>query len=187
LGELARFCADLGGKLLVFGSPKQRNALPGVQAHDAVGFAVDAIGQALPVLEETGVILALEPLAPRTTNFINTADQAVELIELVGSPRCRLILDCLAMSHESKPIADILRENRQHLVHFHANDPNAQGPGFGDLDFVPILRTLREIDYGGWISVEVFDYSPGREQLARRSAAYMRQCLASVTSGILSP
>jgi sugar phosphate isomerase/epimerase len=178
LGDLARFCADLGGELLVFGSPKQRNLLPGVAFEQAMRFAADVIGQTLPVFEKTGVTLALEPLSPRTTNFINTTAQAVQLVELVDSPRCRLILDCLAMSHESKPIADIIRANRVHVAHFHANDPNAQGPGFGDLDFVPILRALREIDYGGWISVEVFDYSPGREQLARKSAEYMRQCLA---------
>ena len=162
LGELARFCADLGGHPLVFGSPKQRNRLPDVKTDDAQRYAADVIRLSLPVLEETGVTLALEPLSPGTTDFLNTAAETVELIESVGSDRCRLILDCLAMSRESQPIPDLIRNHRERLVHFHANDPNAQGPGFGELDFIPIFQALREIHYAGWISVEVFDYArPG--------------------------
>jgi sugar phosphate isomerase/epimerase len=178
LAALARFCADLGGHLLIFGSPKQRNLLPGVGRAEALRFAADVIEQLLPVLEETKTTLALEPLSPRTTNFLKTAAETAELIDMVDSPRCQLNLDCLAMSSESKRIPDLIRANREHLVHFHANDPNAKGPGFGELDFVPLFRTLNEIDYRGWISVEVFDYSPGPERLARESVAYMRRCVA---------
>jgi sugar phosphate isomerase/epimerase len=82
------------------------------------------------------------------------------------------------MSSESAPIPQLIRRHIGHLAHFHANDPNKQGPGFGELDFVPILKTLEDVGYRGWVSVEVFDYSPGVERLARESIANLRRALA---------
>ena len=81
------------------------------------------------------------------------------------------------MSSEDKPIVDIIRDSKNWIEHFHANDANRRGPGMGEIDFVPILRTLQEIDYQGWVSVEVFDYEPGVESLAKDSIEYLNACL----------
>jgi sugar phosphate isomerase/epimerase len=180
LADLARLCRDLNGAIMVLGSPQQRNLAPGVSAADGMRYAAEVIQSALPVLEETGVVLAVEPLGPAEGNFLLTAADGVCLVELVGSPQCRLHLDCKAMSSEATPIPDLIRRHRGQLVHFHANDPNRQGPGFGELKFEPILAALEEIGYSGWVSVEVFDYSPGVEQLARRSIEYLRACLGRI-------
>ncbi len=177
LSELARLCGDLGGKLMVLGSPQQRNLLPGVTHETAMDYAADVIQQSLPAFEEYGVVLGMEPLGPDNGNFLLTAAKGAELVAQVGSPHCRLHLDCKAMSSESIPIPDLVRQYRQLLVHFHVNDPSGKGPGFGSLEFEPILSALGEIDYRGWVSVEVFDYSPGVESLAADSIAYLRQCL----------
>ena len=182
LGALAQFCADLGGKLLVFGSPQQRNLADGIRYEKALDYAAEVFRETLPALEKTNVRIALEPLSPGTTNFVRTAAEAVDVIRKVDSPRFRLILDCLAMSSEPTPIPDLIRRNREWLVHLHANDPNRKGPGFGELDFVPIFRALRDVNFKGWASVEVFDYTPGPERLARESIAYMKQCRAKLRS-----
>ncbi|MEQ1843392.1 MAG: sugar phosphate isomerase/epimerase family protein, partial [Verrucomicrobiales bacterium] len=169
-------CADLDGKLMVLGSPVQRNLLPGVSHAEAMDFAAETIRIAVPVLEERGVTLALEPLGPKEGNFLNTARSGIELAQMIDSPNVRLHLDVKAMSTESISIPDILCESAPWLHHFHANDPNLLGPGMGEVDFVPIFDALREIGYDGWVSVEVFDYSPGPERILEESMACMRRC-----------
>jgi sugar phosphate isomerase/epimerase len=173
----------LGGKILVFGSPQQRNLLPGVSLEQAHGYAVDVIEQVLSTLEATDTVLALEPLGPQEGNFWLTADETAQVIERVGSPRVQLHLDVKAMSSEPTPICDIIRRHAHHTVHFHANDPNRRGPGMGDVDFLPIFQTLRDVGYDGWISVEVFDYAPGIERLASESLQYMQRCWRQLQAG----
>ncbi|RIK79118.1 MAG: D-tagatose 3-epimerase [Planctomycetota bacterium] len=175
LRELARLCRDLGGNILVFGSPQQRNLVGGMSHEQGVEYAAEVFRDAVPELESLGVTLAVEPLGPAEGNFLLTAAAGVELIERVGSPNCRLHLDCKAMSSEPTPIPDLIRQFAPYMVHFHANDPNRRGPGFGELDFRPIFAALREVGYDGWVSVEVFDYAPGVERLARESIEYMRR------------
>ncbi|MBX9789923.1 MAG: sugar phosphate isomerase/epimerase [Pirellulales bacterium] len=183
LGELARLCHDLGGRVLVFGSPQQRNLLPGVTPEQALDYASEVFREAICTLEDLEVTLAVEPLGPAEGDFLNHAADGVELVERVGSPNCRLHLDVKATSSEGPPVADIIRANRALLEHFHANDPNRLGPGMGEVDFLPIFAALGEIDYCGWVSVEVFDYSPGPERLARGSIEYMQACLEKLTAG----
>jgi sugar phosphate isomerase/epimerase len=177
LADLARLCRDLGGRVLVLGSPKQRNLLPGVSMDQAMEYAADVLRRAMPAVEQCGVVLAIEPLGPEEGDFLLTAEAGVQLLHMVDSPHCRLHLDVKAMSSEPQPIADIIRQNAPYLEHFHANDANRRGPGMGDIDFLPILAALKDIDYQGWVSVEVFDYTPGVETLASESIAYLQRCL----------
>lgn len=182
LAELARLCHDLGGNIMVLGSPQQRNLLPGISHDDAMKYAAEVIRGATETFRQTGVTLAVEPLGPQEGNFLNTADLGVELVRLVDSPNCRLHLDVKAMSTEAIPVADNIRQHAPWMVHFHANDPNRRGPGMGDMDFVPIFAALRDVGYEGWVSVEVFEYTypTGLDGLARDSIDYMRRCLSAL-------
>jgi sugar phosphate isomerase/epimerase len=176
LAELARAAADLGGNILVLGSPMQRNIPNGVTRAQADDFALHTLSYCLNTLEQSGVYLCLEPLGPSETNYLNTAAEAVTLIRRLGHPFVKLHLDVKAMSTESQPVPEIIRANREFLFHFHANDPNRRGPGFGDTDFKPIFAALRDVGYTGWVSVEVFDYSPDPDTIATNSIRYMRAC-----------
>jgi sugar phosphate isomerase/epimerase len=176
LAELAKACRDLGGDILVLGSPQQRRIPEGATHAVAEEYAADTISHSLKSFEENEVFLALEPLSPKEADFLQTAESAVNLAKKIGHPNIRLHLDVKAMSSESLPIQEIIRRYAKWTKHFHANDPNLRGPGFGEVDFKPIFGTLKDVEYTGWVSVEVFDYSPDPETIARKSIEYMRTC-----------
>ena len=134
----------------------------------------------MPQVAELDVKVCMEPLAPADTDFVQTCADGVRLIELVSHPNFVLHLDVKAMSSEPTSVPNLIRRHAARAGHFHANDANLRGPGFGDTDFIPIFRSLRDVGYDRWVSVEVFDYKPDPETIARHSIEYMRRCVGEV-------
>ncbi len=180
LSDLIGLCRDLGGEIMVFGSPKQRVLAPGQDAGDAFRNAVSVFGSVMPAASSAGVTVCFEPLTPAETDFINTMRQGSRLVEAVSHPNFRLHLDVKAMcGAEGRPPADTIREEGGRLLrHFHANDPSLLGPGMGEVDQVPIGRALRDIAYDRWVSVETFTEGPGPEEVCRRSMETLRRAYA---------
>jgi sugar phosphate isomerase/epimerase len=178
LCDLVNFCADVGGGLMVVGSPKQRHVLPGVSVEQARLWTIQTLRDAVKRAEDRAVTICIEPLSPTETNFINTAADAIEFAQQFQSSRVRIILDAKAMCSEAKPIPQIIRDSWPHFAHFHANDRNLRWPGSGDVDFVPIATALKEVGYIGFVSVEVFKFDEGAETIAVKSMEYLKRVFA---------
>ncbi|MFO7955519.1 MAG: sugar phosphate isomerase/epimerase family protein [Candidatus Brocadiia bacterium] len=173
------FCSDIGGGVMIVGSPKQRNVLPGQSYPEVWQRSVEVFAELAEHGAERDVCLCIEPLGANETNFVHTAEQARRLVNAVGHPNFQMMLDVKAMCQDEEPIPDIIRDSGPWLRHFHANDENLLGPGFGDTDFGPIAEALREVNYDGYVSVEVFDFSPGPEKIANKSIEHLRKVFGS--------
>lgn len=178
---LARTCKVLGGRVLVFGSPFQRNLLPGVSTEQAMEFAAEVFREAMPTFAEENVLLCMEPLTKKETDFVNTCADAVALMGLVDHSSFVLHQDVKAMlGAEEDSVPELIHRHHDICGHFHVNDTNLLGPGMGETDYHPIMKALLEVGYEGWISVEVFDYSPGAEKITKKSLDYMKQILSDL-------
>ncbi|HET6408002.1 MAG TPA: sugar phosphate isomerase/epimerase [Chthoniobacteraceae bacterium] len=177
--DLVDFCGDLSGKRIIVGSPKQRSLQPGVSYEQAWEYATNVFRDSVRRAEDRGVVICFEPLGPGETDFVNTAAEGIRFAEQFNSPAMSIILDVKAMSTEGRPVPQIIRESAGKFEYFHANDPNLKGPGFGDTDFVPIGAALRDANYGGVVSVEVFKFEEGAEAIASRSIEYLRRTFAA--------
>lgn len=179
LHHLIDFCGDLGGTRMIIGSPKQRNVLETDTFDACWQRTVEAFRKLAQRAEDRDIVLCIEPLSPKETNFIQTMADAIRMVEDVDRPAFRLMADVKAMSSEARPIPAILAGAAPYLNHFHANDPNLLGPGFGELDYAPIVEALREIGYDQWVSVEVFNFEPGPRVIAEQSFEYLQRVFSA--------
>jgi len=178
---LGQACADFGGELMVFGSPLQRSLETGMTRAQADSHAAEVFGAVLPAFADRGVCICLEPLSTQDTDFVNTCAEAMEIIKTVDQPNFKLHQDVKAMLvAETDDIPTLIERHAEHLGHFHVNDGNLLGPGMGATNFTPIFETLLKVNYQDWVSVEVFDYKPGAEKIARDSMTYMQETLARI-------
>jgi sugar phosphate isomerase/epimerase len=178
--HLVGLCAELGGAVLVHGSPKQRQIAPGETHAIALSRLQDALAQVALAAARVGVIYCIEPLSPRETALINTVAEAAELVRSIDHPNLRTMIDCSAAGlTEADPIPSLIDRwlPTGLIAHLQVNDPNRRGPGQGDMKFAPVLAALKRHNYAGVVAVEPFDYSPDGVGAAAFSAGYLRGLL----------
>jgi len=173
---LIHCCADFGGDRMVIGSPKSRNLMPGVSYQQAWNWAKDTFASLLDTAAVRGVVLCIEPLARTETDFITTVAEGVRMCQELGDhPNFRVHIDVKAMCDEGRPLDEIIMGAKGYVGHFHVNDANRNGPGWGDTDYAPIVRGVKAIGYDDYASVEVFDFSFGADKIARSSIEFLKK------------
>ena len=127
------------------------------------------------------ITICLEPLPAPEANYLLTLSEAVSLMERLDHPAAKTIFDVKSASSEGVPLPELVERFAPYIAHVHANDANRRGPGFGETDFRPVLAALDRVGYGGWVSVEVFDYSPDPQTIATESLGYLEVVHAPLT------
>ena len=182
--RLTGLCAELGGSVLVHGSPKQRQIAPGETHATALGRLREALAQVALAAAKAGVIYCIEPLSKRETELVNTVAEAASLVQSINHPNLRTMIDCSAAGlSESESVPALIDHWMPTglVAHVQVNDPNRRGPGQGDMQFAPILAALKRNRYAGTIAVEPFDYVPDGAGVAAFSVGYLRGLLEAAS------
>jgi D-psicose/D-tagatose/L-ribulose 3-epimerase len=181
--RMVELCHDLGGKVLVHGSPAQRAIPPGETREVALARARDCLATVADHAHAAGMTYCIEPLAPSETQLINTVAEAVALVDEIGSPGLRTMLDtCAAGRAEEQSLAALVDHwlPTGRLAHFQVNDRSRRGPGEGEDRFTPFFAALLRHRYDGVVSVEPFKYVPDGQATAARAIGYIRGILESL-------
>jgi sugar phosphate isomerase/epimerase len=178
--RLIDLCADLGDKrVMVFGSPKQRDTR-GVQSPaDAVRRFTEGLAGVAPAAEERGVTILVEALPADQCDVITRLSEAAAVVTEVDSPAVRTMFDTHNAADETEPHAALIDKYFDLIRHVHVNEMDGQHPGAGSYDYAPLFETLAKRGYSGWISVEVFHFEPGPDAIARGSIEHLRATAAS--------
>ncbi len=181
--RMTALCAELGGAVLVHGSPKQRQIAAGETHAIALARLQEGLAKVAEAAGRNSVIYCLEPLSKKETQVINTIAEAAALVRAIGHPHLRTMIDCSAAGQEeAESVPDLIaRWLPTGLIgHIQFNDPNRRGPGQGEMKFAPILAALRRHGYDGAIGLEPFDYLPDGPGAAAFGIGYVRGLLEAL-------
>jgi sugar phosphate isomerase/epimerase len=184
--HLIDLCADLNesGKspVVVFGSPKQRSTNGELTPREAVGLFTDGMASVAPHAHSRGVTLLVEALGSDQTDVINTLDEAVAIVKQIGNPAVQTMFDVHNTPNETLPHTELIRKYFPYIKHVHVNEMDGQEPGRGNYNFGPLLNTLSELDYSGWVSLEAFDFTRDPRQVAAGAITHLKASAASPLS-----
>jgi len=166
---------------------------PNERAED-IDLLVKNLGELSAYAADNGVVLCIEPLNRFETSFINLASQAVEVIDRVNSPACKIMLDTFHMNIEEKSLGDAIRLTGLRLAHFHACENDRGAPGSGNVTWPEVAKALKDIHYDGPVVIESFtskvksiaraaaiwrSFEPSQDALAENGLNFLKQLLAN--------
>jgi sugar phosphate isomerase/epimerase len=174
--RLVDLCSSLGsGGVMVLGSGKQRSAWSGGSSIiEAAKRLEDGLAALAPIAHARGVTVLLEPLAPSNSDVVNTLEDAVAIVRRVNNAGLSTMLDTHNTTAEKTPPAELVAKHFRYIRHVHVNEMDGRYPGAGKFDFASVLHALERHSYQRWVSVEVFDFTPGGDTIAKESIRTLR-------------
>ncbi len=173
--HLSKLCRDLGGKTLIYGGGRWRRDLP---LEDAFTETIDFFNDLIPRIKDHGTVFCFEPLGPSDSDFINSVQDSIHLVEQVNHPSLRVQLDAKALVTNNEMTPEIFQAAAPHLIHVHTNEPDLGILGSsGQVNNHKMSKLLRDISYDGYVSIE--QKMIGEEaplDALRQSASVLKEC-----------
>jgi sugar phosphate isomerase/epimerase len=172
LEQLIDFCSDMEAEVMVFGSPKQRSARDaGISVPEAIKRLQDGLARVAPHAKKAGVKILLESLDHTQTDVINTLAQTLQVIKAVNHPSIQTMFDFHNTLDETEPFDVLIRNYYPYIHHVHVQEMDGKymGTGSGSTSYEKAFQTLKDLRYRKWISLEVFDFTPGAKTIAEQS------------------
>jgi 5-keto-L-gluconate epimerase len=139
--------------------------------------ALACLEECCEAADEAGVTLLLEPLNRYENDYLNTFQEALDVMTKIRRPNLKLLADTFHMNIEEADMEGSLRKAASYLGLVHLADSNRQAPGHGHLDVDGILKTLRDLNYEGYLSFEVLPL-PNPRQAAEDGICLVRRILS---------
>jgi D-psicose/D-tagatose/L-ribulose 3-epimerase len=174
--HLVDLCADLGpNAMMIFGSPQQRSATAGSTREAATRRYVEGLAEIAPHAEERGVTILVEALPKAQSDVVTTLGEAAGIVHAIDSPAIQTMFDTHNAVDEKEFHTQLIEKYFDVIRHVHVNETDGRYPGTGNYDFGAVLSKLEELDYQGWVSLEVFDFKPGAKEIAAASYEYLKK------------
>ncbi len=175
ISHLIDLCADLGPDgVMVFGSPVQRSTTGGLIAQQATRNYIDGLAGVARQAQDRGVTILVEALPKAQCDVILTLGEAVDIVRTIGSPAVQTMFDTHNAVDEIEPHTSLVTKYFEFIRHVHVNEMDGRYPGTGTYNFRALLHKLQDLNYKGWVSLEVFDFKPNPSEIASSSFTFLK-------------
>ena len=172
--KLIDLCSDLEGTKLVYGSPKSRE-LCGKKYQDCKNQSLEDFYEIAEHSKKRGTIFCLEPLSIKETDFITSLEEGGEIIKNVDHPNLKLHLDTKVLFRTKKEFKSLLFTYKDIIKHVHVGDENLMPPGTINKEHTEIGKCLRDINYKGFITLEMRRNLDNIEGSIKKSVKFIRE------------
>lgn len=171
--KVARLCAELGGRTLLYVAGWQ---IYGTSTEQAWAWSREALMVIASAAADIGVTVAIEP-TPTDSNLVESCDDAIRLMREVGLPNVKLMFDTIHALYRNEVSSDYVYRMAKDLHHVHLADANRDAPSAGGkVDYVGLIAALKEVGFDGYVTMEIGfnrrDVDP--DHVARRAHDYIR-------------
>lgn len=171
----------------------RKGAMQGAAREEQFELSAKALREVVPHAEDVGVRLAVEVLNRFENNFLNTVEEGIRLVDMVGSPSVGLLLDTFHQNIEEASIPAAIRAAGHRIYAFHSCENNRAAPGSGLVDWVGVRDALRDAKYAGPLVIESFNpdnaivasrfniyrrFAPTQDDLARDGLRFLKKLFA---------
>lgn len=180
--KLIDLCADIGDSgMMILGSGRQRRAVDGSSVDDATKRLRDGLASVAGHAADRGVTILPETLAPHLCDVLTSLHETVQLVREINHPAVQTMFDTHNAVAETTPHDQLIEDYADLIRHVHINEMDGRHPGTGTYDFSVPLQALKDVGYDGWLSLEVFQFEPSGEEIARISSRYLRDIEAELS------
>ncbi len=169
--DVVDLCAFWGGTTVIYVGGWQ---IFGTSRERAWQWSRESLVEIARYASEHGVTAVVEP-TPADSNLIETADDALTLMSESGLANVKVMFDAFHAAYRNEPMSDYVYRMGKDLAHLHLSDQDRLPPGSSGLDFRPLLKALTEVEYDGWLSMEIgFNRrAVDPDSIARKSLEYL--------------
>jgi sugar phosphate isomerase/epimerase len=181
--DLIDFCGDLGGRVMIFGSPNQRSEVGGASVEDAKRYFAEGLAAVGDHAHSRDVKVLVEPLDTSQTNVVTTLAEAMEVVRMANHPAVGTMFDFHNTKDETDDLETLIRDYFDVIDHIQISEMDGTylGTGTAVTDYVPSFQALKDLGYDKWISLEIFDFEPGGPTIANESMKVLQALEAKVS------
>lgn len=183
--RLTDLCADLradgSGGIMVFGSPLQRRTSGEFSPKMGVRNFMEGVCSIIPTLEDRGVMFLVEALPMAQSDVICTIDEAAKVVADIDNSLVKTMFDSHNAIDEGERHESLVSRHWDLIRHIHINELDGSYPRLeGGYDFKPVLHVAKKRRFEGWLSMEVFDFTPGAKKIITEAHAYITEQIAQL-------